>query len=386
LEDEHSFEFAGYLQDMIEITRNISVSVGLRYSHYLYMGPKTVNIYEDTAYASSATFIESQYREKGKIIAQYHGFEPRIGVRFNLGSSSSVKLAYSRSNQYLQILSNTSVITPTDIWKTSDLYIKPAIGDQYVIGFFKNIRGGAFETSLEIYYKNVQNVLEYKNGAQLILNSKIEQDVLSANLEAYGAEFFIKKNFGRLTGWFSYAYSRSFYTTSGAASSELVNNGDEYPSYFDKPNDLAIVMNYKISRRLTFSSNFVYSTGRPATYPETKYSIMGSDNVYYLANGTGYFVDKGNEVVSYSDRNKYRLPDYNRLDLSLVWDVSLKKRKKYYSSWTFAVYNVYASKNVYSTYYKKDLPTNKNNYKTYSLYELSIIGVPIPSITYNFRF
>jgi hypothetical protein len=270
--------------------------------------------------------------------------------------------------QYLQILSNTSVITPTDIWKSSDIYIKPAVGNQFVFGYFKNLRGGAYETSLEVYYKNIQNMLEYKNGAKLTLNNKIEQDVLSANLNAYGAEFLIKKNSGRLTGWLSYAYSRSFLTTSGASQQELVNYGRKYPSYYDKPNDLSLVMNYKLSRRLTFGSSFTYSTGRPATFPEEKYLIMGND------------------IVNYSVRNKYRLEDYNRLDISLVWDVSLKKRKKYYSSWTFSVYNVYARKNIYSTYYKKDIPTSKNDYRTYGMYDLSIIGIPIPSITYNFRF
>ncbi len=368
IEDEHSMEFAGYLQDMIEMGKKASLSVGLRYSHYMFLGPKTINIYEDSAYASPATFTGTKYYSKGKIIKQYHGFEPRLGFRFNLGSTSSIKLAYSRSMQYLQILSNTSVVTPTDIWKSCDPYIKPAMCDQYVLGYFKNFKADAYESSVEFYYKNVQNVLEYKNGAQLVLNSKLEQDVLPANLKAYGAEFFIKKNSGKLTGWISYAYSRSFLKTSGAPSDELINSGKQYPSYYDKPNDLSIVFNYKLTRRLTFGSSFLYSTGRPTTYPEQKFSAMGND------------------VVVYSDRNKYRLSDYNRLDLSLVWDVSLKKRKKYYSSWIFSVYNVYAEKNVYSTYYKKDVPTSKNDYQEYAMYKLSIIGVPIPSITYNFKF
>jgi hypothetical protein len=368
VENENSLELAGYLQDVYDISRSVSLSMGLRYSHYLYLGPKTVNIYSDTAYPSPATFIESDYYSKNKVIKQYHGFEPRLGLRINTGPLSSIKIAYSRSMQYLHILSNTSVMTPTDIWKSSDMYIKPAMGNQYVLGYFKNFRGGAYESSVELYYKDVQNVLEYKNGAILVLNKNLEQDMLSANLKAYGAEFFLKKNGGKLTGWISYAYSRSFLQTSGASTDNLVNEGRAYPSYYDKPNDLGVVLNYKLTRRLTFGSSFVYSTGRPATYPESKYSILGND------------------IVNYSDRNKYRVSNYNRLDLSLVWDVSLKKRKKYYSSWIFSVYNVYARKNVYSTYYKKETPTSQNDYHTYGFYELSIIGVPIPSITYNFRF
>jgi hypothetical protein len=368
LEDENSLELAGYLQDVVELGRTASLSLGLRYSDYLYLGPKNVNIYMDSAYASPATFIQTDYYAKGDVIKQYHGFEPRIGFRLNLTNTSSFKLAYSRSMQYLHILSNTSVVAPTDIWKSSDMYIKPATGNQYVLGFFKNFQNGEYETSVEVYYKSVKNVLEYKNGAILVLNSKIEQDVLSADLQAYGAEFFIKKNTGKLTGWISYAYSRSYLQTTGASSEELVNNGNKYPSYYDKPNDLDIVINYKLTRRLTFGSNFTYSTGRPATYPEIKYSMMGND------------------IVNYSDRNKYRLSDYNRLDLSLVWDVSLKKSKKYYSSWTFSIYNVYGRKNVYSTYYEKGLPSSQSDYRVYSMYELSIIGVAIPSITYDFRF
>jgi hypothetical protein len=211
-------------------------------------------------------------------------------------------------------------------------------------------------------------VLEYKSGARLLMNENIEQDVLSAEMDAYGIELLLKKDAGRLTGWLSYAYSRSFFITSGAIPELLINEGRKYPAYYDKPHDLSIVTSYKISRRFTFSSSFTYSTGRPATYPESIFPVSG------------------NPVVVYSDRNKYRLRDYHRLDLSLIWDTSLKRKKMYYSSWVFSIYNVYGRNNVYSTYYKKDIPTAKNDYKKFAFYELSIIGTPIPSITYNIRF
>ena len=202
----------------------------------------------------------------------------------------------------------------------------------------------------------------------LIMNENIEQDVLSAGMKAWGVEFLIRKNAGRLTGWLGYTYSRSFLETSGAPTNDLINGGEWYPSYYDKPHDLSIVASYKISRRFTFSSSFSYSTGRPATYPESQFNIWR------------------NTVVNYSDRNKYRLSDYHRLDVSLIWDTSLRKHKKYYSTWVLSVINVYGHKNVYSTYYKKDYPTAKNDYKRFAFYELSIIGIPIPSITYNIRF
>ena len=200
------------------------------------------------------------------------------------------------------------------------------------------------------------------------MNSAIEQDLLSADLSAYGVEFLLRKNAGRLTGWIGYTYSRSFLITSGPDKEYLVNHGNKYPSYFDKPHDLSVVASYVISRRFTFSSSFIYSTGKPTTYPESQFFI------------------KGNTLIQYSDRNKYRLPDYHRLDLSLTWETSLKKNKKYYSNWVLSVYNVYGRKNVYSTYYKRDIPTEKNDYKRFAFYELSIIGVPIPSLTYNLKF
>jgi hypothetical protein len=257
---------------------------------------------------------------------------------------------------------------PTDTWTITEPYILPAVGDQVVLGYFKNFKRGAYETSAEVYYKQVKNVLEFKDGAVLIMNSAIEQDLLSADMEAYGIEFLVRKNSGRLTGWLSYAYSRAFMRTTGARDDQLINGGEKYPSSFDKPNDISAVVSYKISRRFTFGSSFTYSTGRPTYYPEAYVPVYNNNLVYY------------------SDRNKYRLRDYHRLDVSITWDVSLKKQKKFYSKWIFSVYNVYGRKNVYSTFYKKSLPTAMNDYRNFALYELSIIGIPIPSITYNIRF
>lgn len=368
LDGEQSVEIAGYIQDVYEINEQLSLSAGLRYSQYLYLGPATIDLYEEGGFIDNTTLAGSREYAKGEIIKTYPGLEPRIGLRYSLGTSSSLKLGISRNYQYMHILSNSTVVIPTDTWKSSDKYIKPAMSDQISFGFFKNFQKGIIETSAEIYYKKVAHVLEYKNGAELLLNKSIEQDVLHADMDAYGIELLIRKNAGRLTGWVSYSYSRSFLVTLGASKELLINEGRKYPAYFDKPNDLAVMANYKISRRFTFGSSFTYSTGRPASYPESLFPVLG------------------NLVVAYSDRNKYRLRDYNRLDLSLIWDTSLKKKKKYYSCWVFSVYNVYGRNNVYSTYYKKDIPTAKNDYKKYAFYELSIIGSPIPSITYNIRF
>jgi len=368
LESQHALELAGYVQDVYNMTDRLSVSAGIRYSCFMLFGPLTVNQYNEGEYINNSSFAGTEYYDKGKLIQNYSGFEPRLSVRYNLTTSSSLKLGYSRNYQYFHILSNSTVVMPTDTWTACNSYIEPAVGDLAMFGYFKNFKKGVLETSVELYYKEVANVMEFKDGAVLVMNPQIEQHLLSADLQAYGIEFLVRKNTGRLTGWVSYTLSKSFLKTYGAEKDELINRGEKYPSSFDKPHDISAVTSYKISRRFTFGALFTYSTGRPTYYPEAYVSVYNNNLVYY------------------SDRNKYRLRDYHRLDLSIIWDTSLRKKKKFYSSWIFSVYNVYGRKNVYSTYYKKDLPTALNNYKIYALYELSIIGVPIPSITYNIRF
>ena len=225
-----------------------------------------------------------------------------------------------------------------------------------------------FETSLELYYKHIQNEFDYKNGAKIILNEDLEQVLVRGIGRAYGVELLLKKNNGKLTGWLAYTYSRSFKKIAGKFAEERINDGNWYKATYDKPHDLSLVLNYKISRRFTFSSNFTYSTGRPATYPEQKYKID----------------DK--EVIVYSDRNKYRIPDYHRFDLAITYEGSLLKKQKWRSSWTFAIYNVYGRNNTFSVFYEKQEPTVDNNYRTYSLYKFAVIGLPVPSFTYNFWF
>ncbi|MBN1187480.1 MAG: TonB-dependent receptor [Bacteroidales bacterium] len=368
LEDEHAFEIAGYLQDKVELGSRISGFLGLRFANYFLVGPGTINTYAEGTFIDEFSFIGTQEYDDFQPITSYFGLEPRFGIRYAISAYNSLKLGYSRNYQFLHIISNTSVVTPTDIWKSSDPYIQPALGDQIVIGFFKNSIDGVLETSVEAYYKTINHMVEYKNNAQLIMNENIEQELLSSKLTSYGIELLFRKNAGRASGWISYTISHASMVSSGATVEDLVNDGGEYPSYFDKPHDVSIVFNYAITKRLNFGTVFTYSTGRPVTLPESRVNI------------------KGNEVVYYSDRNEYRLKDYHRLDVSLVWNTSIKKNKKYHSSWSFSVYNLYGRNNIYSTFYKKEIPGPLNDYKTYSLYELSIIGIPIPSISYNFNF
>jgi hypothetical protein len=304
----------------------------------------------------------------GEIARFYQGAEPRIALKYEFQNSSSIKLGYNRTQQFIRQISNSTSITPADYWKSSDTYIAPLISDQLAVGFFENFNKNMFETSLEIYYKKISNEIDFKNGARLILNDNLEQDLIKGVGRAYGVELMIKKSSGNLTGWLAYTYSRSFKKMDGNFPEEKINNGKWYPSNYDKPNDFTLVLNYKLSRRFTFSSNFTYSTGRPVTLPETKYSI-------------GSY-----EVIYFSERNKYRLPDYHRLDMALTYEGSLLKHQKWRSSWTISLYNVYGRKNPFSVFYSKEKPSQLNDYKSYALYQFAVIGVPIPSFTYNFWF
>lgn len=261
--------------------------------------------------------------------------------------------------QYLQMLSNTTAISPTDIWKLSDQYIQPLLGDQLSLGYYKNLK--AWEISVEVYYKQMQNFLDYKGGAELILNHHIETDVINADGKAYGAEFLIKKPLGKLNGWFSYTYSRSLLRTAGLLPSETINQGEYYPSNYDKPHAVNIIGNYKFNRRFSMSGNLVYSTGRPITLPLAKYDIDGTSRLFY------------------SDRNQYRIPDYFRIDFGINVEGNHKIKKLAHSSWNFSIYNLTGRKNAYSVYFTTENGVVKG-------YKLSVFGNPIPTITYNFKF
>jgi len=225
-----------------------------------------------------------------------------------------------------------------------------------------------FDLSMEVYYKENKNQLDYKDGAVLSMNKAIERDLISGFARSYGVETMIRKNIGNLTGWLSYTLSNTQMKTNGKFNEEKINNGKFYAASNHHLHDLSLTLNYQLSRRWNIATNFIYTSGRPTTYPEIKYTI------------------KGMEVVCYSERNKYRLPAYHRLDLSVTYEGNLNKKRKLHPSLTFAVYNVYAHKNIYSVFYKKDTPSSINNFHSYALYSLSVIGVPIPSITLNLNF
>ena len=368
LRKEHAAEMALFADDDFDLSDKFAFNIGLRITNFSNLGPGTVYHYDPNFSKSAGTIIDSTIYKSGKTIQSYQGFEPRIAVKFNLAQGGSLKLSYQRIHQFVNQISNNSVASPTDFWKAADTNISPLINDQIAFGYFKSPEKGMFEASAEIYYKKLQNLTEYKNGAQLIMNQHIETELLMAQGYSYGIEFYARKSQGRLNGWLSYTYSRTFRKADGKFDDEIINGGKYYPSVYDIPHDFSAVMNYKISRRWRFSGNFVFDSGRPITLPEQKYMV-----------GT-------NQVVYYSDRNKYRMPSYNRLDVSITLDENLRRKRMWKGSWTFSVYNLYGRKNPYSVFYRKDNSLPSSDPNQYALYKLSIIGVPVPSITYNFKF
>jgi hypothetical protein len=368
LNPEQALENAIYIAGKFELGSIISINAGLRYSYYDFRGPDRIYIYESESPRITGAIIDSVSYEKNEVIKTYSGIEPRISLKFQLNSSSSVKLNYNRANQYISLVSYSAVPTPDDRWKLSDPFVKPVICDQVAIGYYKNFRQNLIETSLEVYYKKLQNLVEYKNGAQILLNPYLETALLNASGESYGVEFFIKKSLGSLDGWFGYTWSRSLKKTSGIYEDEIINDNTWYPSSFDIPHDLTLMATYHLNRRWQVSGTFKYNSGRAITLPENKYII---DNEY---------------VIQFSERNKYRLPDYHRLDLSITMGESLRAKKKWKGSWTLAVINVYGRDNAYSVFYEKHPMSAQNNFRLFSLNKLYIIGQPIPTLTYNFNF
>ncbi|MCB0451434.1 MAG: carboxypeptidase-like regulatory domain-containing protein [Aequorivita sp.] len=361
IDREKGLESAVYLADLFEVTDKLLLDLGLRYSFYSALGPATQNVYEDGVPKSESSIVEVKEFGKNESIKTYGGPEYRISARYLLGNDFSVKAGFNRTIQYLHLLSTNTTQSPTDIWKLSDLNIAPQRANQYSLGFFKNLSGKDVEFSIEGYYKTMQDLLDYKIGAQLILNDDLETDLLQGEGRAYGVEFLVKKNSGRFNGYVGYSYSRSEVKLDSQLMQERVNNGEFFPANYDKPHDFSVVANYKLTKRFSFSGNFTYQTGRPITYPIGRYVIAGE------------------EQVLYSDRNQFRIPDYYRLDLGVNIEGNHKLKKLAHSFINISVYNVLGRNNPYSVFFV----TEEGQIKAY---QTSIFSVPVPTITYNFKF
>ena len=361
MENEKANESAVYLSDEYNITQKISIYGGLRYSFFFFLGPKTVYHYKDDIPRNTSYIDTSFLYANNELIQHYSGPELRISFRYKFNANNSIKLGYNRMRQYLHMMSNTTAISPTDTWKLSDKYISPQIGDQVALGYYKDFLSGNIETSIEMYFKQINDIIEYKGGAQLLLNENIETDLIKAFGKAYGVEILAKKNTGRFNGWISYTYSRTLIKADSRFEEARINSGEFFPANHDKPHDMTCVANYKFSRRLNVSSNFTYNTGRPITFPVAIYNVRNYKLLYY------------------TDRNENRIPDYCRLDLSVNVEGNLKSKKIAHSSWSFTIYNVTGRKNVYSIYFVSKAGRIRG-------YKLSIFGQPIYTVSYSIKF
>jgi hypothetical protein len=358
---ERALESAVYIDERYPISESVSVNAGLRFSSYRSFGPGSVLVYNSELSKQSASVTDTMNFKKGQTISHYAGPEFRLSVNIRVSENSSFKINYNHMRQYLNLLSNTFAISPTDTWKLSDYYVKPQIGDQYAAGFYRLLSGGKIEASVELYYKRIKNMVDFKGMSDLIMNEHIEMDLAPVIGKAYGIELMLKKSTGRTRWEIGYTWSRTQLKSIGNFRDEIINNSRWFPANYDKPSNLTITHTYLYSRRLSFSSNFIWSTGRPVTYPLTS---------YYIGNKL---------VVQYSDRNAYRIPDYMRLDVSCTINGNLRSHKIANPHFIFSVYNLLGRQNPYSVFFRND----KNIIYGY---QLSIFGRAIPSVSFNFDF
>lgn len=358
---EKALETSFFFGDEFEVNDELTLSGGLRYNLYGYFGPQTLPTYAPGLPNLPGNVTGEQNYEAGELVNSYHGPEFRLSGRYALTNWSSIKAGVNTMRQNIHLLSNSSVITPTDTWKLSDAFIAPQRGVQYALGYFQNLKNNTIEFSAEVYYRTMSNLLDYRSGASIVLNDRIEQDVLVTKGRAYGLELYLLKSTGKLNGSIAYTYSRSLLQTDPSEGKEQINRSEWYPSNFDQPHNANVVLNYELSRRLNTTLAGKYSTGRPVTLPVAKFEYGGSERVYF------------------GDRNSVRIPDYFRLDFSINLEGNHKVKKLAHASWSFGVYNILGRANPYSVYYIPEGGKLQG-------YKLSIFAEPIPFITYNFRF
>ncbi|MGN6638146.1 MAG: TonB-dependent receptor [Mucilaginibacter sp.] len=351
VEKRYGFENAAYISDEWKAGDKLTLLYGLRLSGLFLLGPGTFKTYDTEGNVASSTTYSS-----GQLVKSYINLEPRLSASYMLDEENSLKLSYNRNTQNIHLLNNSTSNTPTDLYVMSSNNIKPEIADQVSTGWFKNFKNNTYEFSAEVYYKWLQNQIDYKDGAQLLVNQGVESQLVYGSGRAYGIEFFLKKKYGRFNGWIGYTLSRT------EDKFAAINNGNYFPATQDRTHDLSIVGIYKLNDRWSLSSDFVYATGNAVTFPTGKYNVGGLT------------------TFSYSERNGYRMPSTNRLDIGATLEG--KPHKKYHSSWTFGIYNVYAHRNPYTITFQ-DSKTIPN---TTEAVETSIFATMIPSVTWNFKF
>ena len=357
---ENAVEAGLHISDQVELTERLSLYGGLRYSFYAYLGPQTVYKYAPDNPVGPEFIVDSSHYSGHEIIRFYSGPEIRAAATYLTGLNNSVKFSYNKTRQYLYMLSNTIALSPTDQWKLADYHIRPQSADQVSIGYYQDFNRKFLNFSAEVYYKKVKDIVDYKDGADFISAPQIETEVLQGKQRAYGVEIMMKKNAGKLSGWLSFTYARSLIRVDGDNYWEQINQGNWYPANYDIPLSVNGVMNLRANRRLSISSNIVYHSGRPITYPVTMFELDGK------------------RYISYSGRNEYHIPDYFRVDFSINLEGNLKARKLGHSYWMLNVYNLTGRKNAYSVFFKNE-DGKINGYK------MSIFSQPIITLSWNFK-
>ncbi|MBI6120280.1 TonB-dependent receptor [Salegentibacter maritimus] len=372
LTNKYAFENATYFSVEHKISNSFSAEYGLRFSNFFRLGQDSFNEYRDDnpiiynesldIYEEAEPINEKTY-SRSEVIKTYSNLEPRLALAYNFNDTQSIKASYNRMAQYLHLISNTSSPTPLDVWAPSGPFIQPQILDQYALGYFRKFQQGTYTLESEVFYKDIQNRIDYVNGANLIANNNIETIILNGRSRAYGLEVLAKKNKGRLTGWLAYTLSKSEQQTPGRTPIESgINNGKWYATSYDKTHDINLTATYDYNSKWDFSLNFAFQTGLPVTYPTGQYNFNGIN------------------VPVYGDRNSNRLPAYHRLDLSATYVPKPNKKDGLQSSWNFGIYNVYNRKNANSISFRENDETGRNEAA-----KLSLFGI-IPSVTYNFKF
>jgi hypothetical protein len=361
IDREEAFESSVYIDESFKLTKFLSLNAGIRLSSFVSLGPQTVYDYSPGFSKTNSTITDTTSIRSGKLYNYNAGPELRLSLNFKISSRQSIKLNYNSTRQYLHLLSNSTSVSPTDSWKLSDPYLKPEIGQQYALGFYQIFGNNKFETSVEFYSKEIQNMVDYKGGSKLTMIDHIEQYMINVKGRAYGMELVLKKTEGRTHFNLAYTYSRTLLKSTSRFRDEIINSGHWYPANYDKPNNLILSYQYLYSRRLSFSADYTYTTGRPMTLPVSSYY---AGNVF---------------LINYSDRNKYRIPDYSRLDVSCKISGNLKSKKIAHPNLTLSVYNLFGRENAYSVYFQQEGTAIKG-------YKMSIFGRPIPSATFSFDF
>jgi len=367
LDSEHALEPYFYFGNEQMISDRINFNFGIRLSQFLNIGAGDVFIYQQGELKERKTIVDTISYRSRDVIKRYKGIEPRIAINYRLSPNSSLKLSYDRTIQYLHLISNTISPSPTDVWKLSGTHVSPQTGDQIALGYLKHFKGG-IELSVEVFGKKMHDIIDYKDGADLLLNETIETELLSGDGRAYGMELLISKKSKKMSGWLAYNLSRSERRILGTSASESINGGKYYSNDFDRPHDLSLVGIFSLNQRWGFSANFIYRTGRPITFPDGKYEFENS------------------VVPNFAGRNQDRISDYHRLDFSATYygksETKKGKERKVEDYWTFSLYNVYSRRNAFSYFFRQ----SQGGLPETEIVKYSILGTIIPAVTYNFRF